>query len=264
MGSSTGSGRDRTKPTFEEAYPEVERIVESRKGSWTYLSVMEWQDVRQECFKRLIIKWPLYDPAKAPKLEHWVNTVVSNEIHNLKRDAGGVRWQRPCVGGGKSNGKSCTYNLGGESCSYTTSGKQCAECPVFREWEQKRQAQHHIQAAVSLENHTQEVHSMPCETIDTDVIAAWLHNEVLHNAKLTPWERRVYRLLIMKHTPPAEASKVLAAEVAKRKRPPAEDEKWSYHACLAYARMFKGIMRVILWRNGYIGDQHLKPANRRR
>lgn len=249
------------KPTFEQAYPEIARIVARRESSWTYLSIMPWEDVSQELFIRINEKWGLYDPEKAPKLEHWVNTVITRALLNLRRDTH-LRYARPCIGGGKTNGKSCSFNTGGDSCSYTPSGRQCEECPVFKEWKERREAQHHVQSTVSLENHAQEVHSMPSDTMDTDAIEAWLHEQMLK--ELTRWEGRVYRLLIMRHVPPAEASEQLASEVAKRKRPPAQHEQFSYHACLQYARQFRGMQRVLLHRQGYIGDQHLLPPRKRR
>mgnify|MGYP001560078143 CR=1 FL=1 len=92
------------KPTFEQCVPEIKRIVWSRKGGWTHVSLMEWQDVASLSVTRIWKQWHLYDP-KRP-LENWANTVISNVFKNLKRDLRG-RYDRPCVGGGKANGSSC-------------------------------------------------------------------------------------------------------------------------------------------------------------
>lgn len=73
------------KPTFNEAYPEIERIVSSRRGAWTYLSILPWEDVHQELLIRIYNKWDKYDPEKAPKLENWINTVVTNALYGLIR-----------------------------------------------------------------------------------------------------------------------------------------------------------------------------------
>lgn len=250
-----------TKLTFDEVYPELERIVSSRRAAWTYVSLMEWQDVAQELFIRLYRKYPQYDPTKGP-LEHWANTLISNAFKNLRRDLY-LRTAPPCIGGGKANGKHCAYNGGGESCSYTPSKIQCAECPLYAKWQREREAQHHAKSQVSLENHTQEVSNVQCDFVDIEGVRDWVYKTMLK--ELSRWEGRVFRLVIIKALPPAKVAEMLAAEVARRKRPPAPHEQYSYSAVLVYARQFRGCMRVLLYREGYISEANINPkkSNRR-
>ena len=236
------------KPTFEEAYPEIQRIVASRRSNWTYLSIEPWEEIRSLLIIRIWKQYGKYDPAKG-SLEHWANRLISNALMNLKRN-NGRRLQKPCVGGGKSNGKSCVYNLGGDSCSYTPTGRQCAECPLYAKWQRERENQLHIKAPVALENHAQEVSNVQCDFIDIAGIRDQLYTDMLK--ELTRWEGRVFRLTIMKGVPPAKASEILAAEIVKRKRPPGPSEKYSYTAVLIMNRMFRGMMKVILRRAGHI------------
>lgn len=247
------------KPTFEEAYSEIERITSKRRAAWTYLSIMEWDDVKQEILIRAFQKWDLYDPALP--LENWLNTLITRVLHNLRRDTL-LRTARPCIGGGKTNGKACIYNLGGDACRLTASGTQCAECPVYAEWQKQRQFQHHIKNQVSLENHVQEVHNKPDESLDVERIREWLHNEML-TKELTQWEGRVFRLTIIKEVPPAKAAEILTREISKRKRAPRADEQYTYSAVLAYNRTFRGMMRQLLLREGYIGEEHMNPHRNR-
>jgi len=51
--------------------------------------------------------------------------------------------------------------------------------------------------------------------------------------------------------------------VAKRKRPPAAHEQYTYSAILTYNRMFKGMMRALLLRQGHIGPEHMDPHRNR-
>jgi hypothetical protein len=242
------------KPTFEEAYPELARIVAKRRNSWSYISIMQWEDVSQILLLRLYVKWHLYDPVKgngelAKRLEKWANTVITRAIMTLKRDTLG-RWSRPCIGGGKANGLHCAYNKGGETCSLTPSGTQCAECPTYAKWQREREAQLHVKSQVSLENHAQEVSNVQCDFIDIEGVRDWLNEAMLK--ELTRWEGRVYRLSIVQSLSPAKVSEILAAEVKQRKRPPGPTEQYSYSAVLQYNRMFRGMMRLHLEREGYI------------
>ncbi len=233
------------KPTFDEAYPEIARIVASRRGAWTYLSILSWEDVSQELLLRLYNKWPTYDPKKAPKLEHWVNTLITNALLNLRRD-NYLRLASPCVGGGKTNGKSCVFNLGGDACAHTKSGKKCDECPIFKKWKEKREAQFNIKSHVALENHSQEVSNTQSDF--TDIQAVKQQIDEIMMKELNRWEGKIYRAIFVRHMTPTQVSEWLVAEAKTRKRPLKPTEQTSYQAVLIYQREFKGMMREILQR----------------
>ncbi len=234
------------KPSFESCIPEVKRIVWSRKGGWTHVSLMEWKDVASECVIRIMKQWHLYDP-KRP-LENWCNTLISNVVKNLKRDLGG-RYSRPCIGGGKANGASCAYNHGGDSCTLTKSGTQCAECPLYAEWEKTRRHQFNIKSTVALEFHSQEVSTMPQEVFDADVVKSLVDAQMKTN--LTQWEWRVYDALYIQHLKPAEASHHLQSLIQGWKRAPREGELTTYQFVLEKQRWFRELMMEILRREGY-------------
>lgn len=238
------------KPSFDEAYPEIARIVANRKGDWVYLSVLPWEDVSQTLLIRIYNKWDLYHPDRAPKLEHWVNRVITNALMNLRRDACGHRFARPCIGGGKANGKACAYNQGGDSCGYTSSGLQCAQCPLYADWAKRRQHLLHIKANVALENHAQEVSNMQDDFTDINSIKEQLDRAMLK--ELNRWEGRIYRALFQRHLKPSEVCELLEREAAKRKRPPGPNEPMSYTAVLTFRREFEQMMRNWLHREGHI------------
>ncbi len=235
-----------TKPTFEESFPEIRRIVWSRKGGWSHLSLMEWSDVAAIVTARIWEKWDLYDPAKP--LENWCNTLISNSFKNLKRDLGG-RWHRPCVGGGKANGSSCAHNLGGDTCEVTKSRTQCAECPLYAEWEKTRRHQFNIKVPVALENHTREVGDMPGESFDIKAVEATVHQQMKVN--LTQWEWRIYHALYVRHLKPAAVSEELQELPKTWKRALRAEEQTSYAFVLDRQRWFKELMFDILKREGY-------------
>jgi hypothetical protein len=237
------------RPTFEESYDEIYKIVQRRKGKWPYISIMPWEEVSQILIIRIHRKWGLYDPAKTKKLERWVNTVVSHAIRNLIRDNLG-RWSRPCIGGGAANGVKCSYNLGGEGCSYTKSKTQCSECPVYAKWQKERQHQLHIKSNVALEHHAQEVSNIQGDFIDSNKIKEELDVKMLE--ELTAWEGKVYKLLFIKYLKPAEVTEELEKVLKSYKRAPAIHEKASYQAVLEHRRNFESMMKEHLRRDGHI------------
>ncbi len=238
-----------TKPSFEESAQEVIAIIETRRSSWTYLSLMEWSDVSAILRERIWRKWHLYEPAKAKNLEHWVNTVITHALLNLRRD-NLLRYARPCIGGGKTNGKSCAYNLGGDSCGFTKGGKQCAECPLYAEWQQTREAQLNLKSNVALEHHAQEVSNIQGDFNDIEAIKDQLDARM--KEELTQWEWKVYTLLYVQHLTPTMASVKLEELVKTWKRAPREEEQFSYQAVLQKGRWFKELMHDVLRREGHI------------
>ncbi len=243
------------KLPFEQAHPELAIIVERRRGAWAYLSIMDWQEVSHLLMVRLWSKYHLYDPSRANKaarnpLENWANRVITHALLNMRRDIGLQRFSRPCIGGGKANGKMCEYNRGADLCAYTTSKVQCAECPLYAEWQKVRQHQLHIKSTVALENHSQEVNNIQSDFVDTDEIKEWLDQEMLK--ELTRWEGRVYRLLFVDHLSPTDSSVKLIAAAKKRKLPLSAEDQTSYQAVLVYRKRFTEMMKEILVRAGHI------------
>jgi hypothetical protein len=199
---------------------------------------------------RINDKWHLYRPEKAPKLEHWVNTVITNALFNMRRDV--RRFARPCVNSDKNSGGHCAFNIGDGACSYTPSGKQCEECPLYAAWAKKRQHQLHTQVHVALENHAQEVSNMQDDFSDIEGIKAKLDEAIL--SELSRWEGKVYRALYQRHMSPNDVCAWLTKEAAQRKRPLGPNESTSYTAILTLRREFEGMMREWLRREGHIGE----------
>lgn len=228
------------RPTFEQSYPEVARIVQSRRGAWTYLSLMEWSDVSAILVEHIWKKWGQYDPTKGP-LENWANTLITGQLFNLRRNLL-LRYSRPCL-------KGCVHNIDNTGCEVTPSRTQCDECPLYAEWARTRQHQLHIKSTVALDNHAQEVHSRQEDFCDIEGIKRTIDEQM--RANLTRWEYRLYVLLYVRHLKPAEAGAQLEALVKTWKRAPREDEVFTYQFILAKQRWFKELMFDVLKREGY-------------
>ena len=130
--------------------------IAKRRNKWS-LIYLDFDDVSQLIFIRVIKKYAKYNP-ELSEYSHWINTVISNAIRNILRD-NHSRWQRPCLAG-------CIHATGGNHCSFTPSGIQCAECPLYKKWQKSKEDNFNVNQTLALDNHLQEVHSMPSDSVD--------------------------------------------------------------------------------------------------
>jgi len=145
--------------TFEEAFPVIEREVNKRRARWKLNAVrwMDFEDVKWIIINHISQKWHLYDQTR--KLENWVSTVASRRIINLLRD-NYTNYARPCI--------KCPHSIDGDMCEITPSGNQCSECPMYKEWANKKKIGHDIKLPLELELHAQEVFERVDEGINFD------------------------------------------------------------------------------------------------
>jgi DNA-directed RNA polymerase specialized sigma24 family protein len=189
------------KPTFESLIPAIETQIEKRRGSWRLTSVA-WEDVKQLILTKVFFKYDSptagYIPEKGP-FSHWLSRVITNTMTNILRDSH-TKFSRPCVTG-------CVFNTGGDSCSRTTSGIQCSECPIYKRWEERKLDHYRVQQTLPLENHAQEVNSMPSDFIDIagskDIIDAKMKD------KLDEHEYSIYCMIYIEGKTEKEVGKLL-------------------------------------------------------
>lgn len=115
---------------------------------------------------------------------------------------------RPCMG--------CAKNEGGDLCALTPSGKQCGECPLYKKWEIGKKAAFDSRLPVSIENHSQEVFSMPEESVDVERVARELYDRV--QTVLSPIELKVYKSLFVDFQSEEEAAKLMGYRTSERNR----------------------------------------------
>ena len=171
------------KLTFESEIVEIRKLISNRKAEWR-LSTLDWEDVEQMLLTRVWQKFHTYDPTKG-KLDCWVNRLISNFIKNLLRD-NLTKFSRPCTLG-------CVFNLGNGACSFTKSKIQCAECPMYANWQKKKESQFNIKASLPLENHSQEVNNQPGDFLDIDYAKKVIDQKI--KEKLTDREKKIYTML---------------------------------------------------------------------
>ncbi len=192
-------------PTFEERYAEIVVLIDKRRTKWQLASI-PFEDVRQMVLVKISAQYSKFDETKgrpeAPleeRFARWANKLITNELLNILRDHHFI-YSRPCITG-------CAFNTGGDTCSKTTSGLQCDECPIYKEWRNRKEAHFNVKQTLPLDNHFNEADSMVGDFLDVgrakDIIDAEMKK------RLNRHEYRVYKLLYLQNKTPAEVGKIL-------------------------------------------------------
>lgn len=193
--------------SFEDKYDLISTEISKRRGRWQLRAIpsMDFDDVTQIVLIHISKKW--YQWNQSLPLEPWLNKVITRRITNILRDVY-TNCVRPCLG--------CAKNEGGDLCASTPSGRQCGECPFYKEWEMKKKSAYDTRLPVSIENHQQEIFSLPEESIDVEHLAADLHKRI--QPLLSPIELRVYDSLFVKFQSEEEAAKLMGYRTSERNR----------------------------------------------
>lgn len=218
---------------FKVFYTEITLLIAKRRASWV-LSTDPWEDVSSILATHVWQKIHLYDQTKP--FDRWCNTVLTNRIRNILRDRL-YKNAKPCISAGPSGGH-CSFNRGNDECGYTKSGLQCAQCPIFAAWQKKKQSKHNITATLSLENHTDEVHSRIHDTIDIETSKKVIDERIL--AQLPKEEATIYRLLFIKHLTLKQVGKRMGYKTQGANKVP------GYQKLTKLAARFKQMAREII------------------
>ena len=233
-------------PTFEEQLPFIEKQIDNRRKKWT-LTTLDWEDCRQLILIRVWQKYSQFNPAKGSpsvsiekRFEHWLNRLISHALTNILRDSY-LRYSRPCIRDG-----GCVYNLGTGHCGFTSSGTQCAECPLYAEWQNKKEAEYNIKSSLALEHHSQEVSSIQSDFMDIEGKKKIIDQKM--RKELGMWEWQIYKQLYILYRTPLEATKELEKIAATWKRPLKPTDPTDYQAILKLSKMMREMMIDIIKR----------------
>ncbi len=182
--------------TFEECYPEILSVINSRRHKWQLTAVpsIGWEDIMQILLRHIYIKWELYDQNKP--LRSWLMVVVNNQMINILRNIYGNH-KRPCL--------SCEFYEGNDLCrKYTTVSTDCDE---FRTWTYGKKAKNEIQLPLPIENRQNEVSQIRSNNIDIAKSAEDLHEKM--KGVLKPLEWTVYQGLYIQNKTEKEIAELL-------------------------------------------------------
>ncbi len=193
--------------TFESAYEEINRILESKRHKWTLRAIpsVDFSDVKQIILLHIWKKWGMYDSKQ--KLGPWVSRIVTRQMINLIRNIYSS-YSRPCL--------KCAYNQGGDLCGEY--GHQTNACPIYALWEQTKKRAFNVKLAVSTENHQQEISEMPDTSINTERAIQTIYEHM--KTQLRPIELRVFEMIYIRHMDDDEVAKEMGYMAGENNRKP--------------------------------------------
>lgn len=98
----------------------------------------------------------------------------------------------------------------------TSSGKQDGECLLYREWEKKKKSAYDTKLPVSIENHQQEIFSLPEQSVDVEKIGADIYEKI--KPLLSPVELKVYNALFIDFKTEEETAKIMGYRTSEKNR----------------------------------------------
>ena len=195
------------RPKFEDSIDTINQEIRKRRNKWnlTALAWMDFDDVSQILRIHIYKKWEMYDPSQP--LSPWINRIISNQIKNLIRNNYG-NFTRPCL--------KCAAAEGSSHCSIY--GDQDSKCPLYAKWEKTKKRAHDAKLPLALENHIQEVSSMPSDFFDVERAAVKLHEKMKEVLKAN--ELQVYDLLYVENLEEEDVAKRMGYKTTEKNRQP--------------------------------------------
>ena len=199
--------KTKKKPTYNDFKEIIDIEISKRRYKWSLNSLawMDFDDVAQIIRIHFHNKWDQYDTSRP--IQPWLNAVISSQIKNLIRNNYG-NYARPCL--------RCDAAEDNDGCKIYN--KQCDACPLFADWKKRKLPAHNIKLPVSIENHSNEVHSISDETSDITRQVEKIHAKMKEILK--PIEFKVYEGLFILNEDEGEVAKKLGYISNEKGRPP--------------------------------------------
>jgi hypothetical protein len=170
---------------FNESYPIIKVTIEKQRHRWnlTALNWIDFDDVFQIILIHVYNKWKQFDPERG-SLVAWLSVLSNHQISNIIRNLYG-NYSRPCL--------KCEASEDTDGCKIY--GKQCDNCPLYAEWKKRKQPAYNLKLPLSIENHTNEIHSIFDENQDISGQVERIHEKMKQILK--PLEYKVYEGLFI-------------------------------------------------------------------
>ena len=181
---------------FEDKLQEIEVALERKRSKWQLDAVasIDYDDIKQIIMTHIYKKWHLWDQEKP--IEPWLSRVVSNQFKNLLRNHYG-NYANPCP-------------------DHQFHHHDSENCPICSKWRQSKKSAYDVKLAVTIENHTNEIHKKKDETLDLDTATKKLSNEI--KKELTPRQFVAFKMLFVQNNTEEEVAKYLGFKTNERKR----------------------------------------------
>lgn len=194
---------DSTGDLFEENYVQINKIINLHISKWKLkvISSVSHDDIRQEILIHLHRKWHLYDNTQP--LGNWLSTVICNKLKNLTRDQF-YKFSRPCL--------NCPHFSGGDLCNLY--GEVSSECGLYKKWMLEKKFQHDCALPVTIEDHQNQLHSMPSDNIDVEEQIIHLKHKL--QEKLNKNDYLIFCCLFLENKTEEEVCKILNYKTARQ------------------------------------------------
>lgn len=173
--SNSDSGGD----SFEANIDQINKIITLNLGKWKLkvINSISHEDIKQELLIQIHRQWDKYDPSRP--LGNWLTTVINNRLINLTRD-NFYKFSKPCL--------RCPKFGGGNIC--TLYGEISGDCGIYRKWELEKKFHHDCALPVTLEDHHDEIFSMPSQDLNFEEQISYLKHRL--EDKLSPMDYKIF------------------------------------------------------------------------
>lgn len=187
---------DSGKNSFEENIEQIDRIIKLNLGKWKLkiINSISPEDIAQELRIQVYRQWSKYDQTRP--LGNWLTTVINNRLINLTRD-NFYKFAKPCL--------NCPKFNGGNLCSLY--GEISSECGIYRKWELEKKFQHDCTIPVTIEDHQNELYSMPSQ--DSNLEEQINHLKHRLEEILSPNDYKIFDLLYLQNKTENEVITIL-------------------------------------------------------
>lgn len=234
------------KKKYEEYSDIIEGELNKRKNSWQLNSVkyLDFDDIKQEIKLHIWKKFPKYDQ-KQPFL-NWVNRVITRQLINKVRDNYNI-FARPCLQCPFNQSKASVKGQAGNLCAFTESGLQCSECPLYKEWEEKKKPAYEIQFAQNIEFHEGDLHY---EDHDVDYKEFLRRAEPKVKSMVSNITYKIYHYMYIKGLSKEETAKQMGYK--SKVKPKANSKRTpGYKQILLHDQIIKEAIKEILKEEDY-------------
>lgn len=215
------------KPTYEESFPELVKIVEKFRPKWQLKAVawIDFDDIAQHILRHIFIKWHLFDPRKGT-LVVWASMVARHQIKN-ELDKIYLSSRRPCLDGKGG----CPYNTGGDGCAIY--GIQSTACPAFLAWVKSGKSDANnlrMPMSINASIGDSDGHTSLLDLIGSDKSELNFEKLILEFKEeifklLSPFEQRVYQKIYIENYSDRDAAKFFGYDLHKNEEESGKETK---------------------------------------
>lgn len=210
------------KYTYQDKADAIDVELRKRRSKWALHSLgwLDFEDVEQIIRLHIYKKWDQWDQKRA--LGPWVNKVISNQLKNIMRN-NYTSFAKPCVTCpfaqqlSEAAKEAKVNSFDNDLCGFTKSGLQCAECPLYANWEKRKQDAYRIKVPLAIEHHAHEVFSTPDKgSFDIERAQEKLHAEM--RKVLSDRQYKTYEMLFIENMTEEEVALAIGYKTTEKGR----------------------------------------------